>query len=69
MACNEVRPARANGTGLGIAKLASFDPENRSTLSTHQEPIDVVELIAARSGVAAATVRAHCLAYGIGGRP
>ena len=63
----QLRTARANGTALGIAKQLSFNSENRPTLALHQEPIDIVALIAARCGVHPATVRAHCLAYGIGG--
>ena len=54
-------------TGSGIAKLASFNSHITATSLREQYEIDIVGLITARSGVSAATVRAHCLAYGIGG--
>ena len=69
MAHKLMRPAplaKVAGPGLMLS------PTERSTGFTasclqHQEPVDTVALLAARSGVAAATVRAHLAAFGIGG--
>ena len=54
-------------TGSGIAKLASFNSHITATSLREQYEIDIVGLLAARSGVAAATVRAHIDAFRIGG--
>ena len=60
-----VRVARQ---GFGLSdRSPALDSSNPTLITLENQQIDVVALIAARSGVAAATVRAHCLAYGIGG--
>ncbi len=69
MAQTQLRPAPlAKVTGLGIS-LSSPErsPELSASSVLRQGPIDVVGLLAARSGVAAATVRAQLAAWQIGG--
>ncbi len=36
MSKTKLRPARGNGTGLGITKLTSFNPDNTENLSEVQ---------------------------------
>ncbi len=61
------RAARANGTALIHTKSKLASSIHTATEALRQDPIDTVALLAARSGVAAATVRAHLAAFGIGG--
>ena len=67
MTLKRSKPACGDRTGSGITKLASFDTGYPTFLSLSQQKPDPIALIAARCGVAVSTVRAHCLAYGIGG--
>ena len=56
----QLRPARGNGTGLGIGKLASFNPENIRPLPEVQS-----DFLAARFGLDATRARVVAeLAFG-----
>ena len=56
------------GTASGIAKLTiARSPDYPTFPILMQEPADLVGILAARSGVAAATVRAQLAAWQIGG--
>ena len=69
MAHKQMRTVRANGTALGFVKATMPDTSEYSASSFHrQAEIDIVDLLTARSRVAAATVRAHVEAFGLGGR-
>ena len=71
MAENEKGRRRANGLALTqtICKSHhSFKVTDTALDGFRQEQIDIVGLIAARSGVAAATVQAHLTAFGLGAR-
>lgn len=68
MAQKQLRTVRANGAVLGnLLSSAERKAEYSPSLHLRQPDIDLVGLLAARSGVAAATVRAHLTAFGIGG--
>ena len=68
MSQKQMRTVRANGTALGFVKATMPDKSEHSAFSlSRQADIDVVGLLSARSGVAAATVRAHVEAFGMGG--
>ncbi len=56
MTLKRSKPARGNGTGLGIAKLASFNSDNSKPLPEIQ-----ADFIAARYGMDA--VRARVVAH------
>ncbi len=71
MAENEKGRRRANGLALTQTTCEtnhSFRVTNTALDGFRQEEIDIVGLIAARSGVAAATVQAHLTAFGMGAR-
>ncbi len=55
----------ATVTGSGIAKLPSFNSHITATSLREQYEIDVVGLIAARSGVDVASVRHQLVAFGM----
>jgi len=61
MAPKRSKPARGNGTGLGIGKLASFNPDNTENLSELQ-----AAFLAARFGIDA--TRAKLMAELVWGR-
>ena len=57
---------RHKGTASGNALASTArSPEYPTFPIFVQEPVDVVGLLVARSGVAAATVRAHLAAFGM----
>ena len=60
---------RHKGTASGNALASTARSSGYVTLpALFQEPADMVGILAARSRVAAATVRAHVEAFGLGGR-
>ena len=70
MAQKKLRPASPcqAATGLGFVKATRPDiPEYSASLSPRQAEIDTVALLAARSRVAPATIRAQLAAWRIGG--
>ena len=69
MTMKKMRPAPlAKVAGLGnLLSSAERNPEYSFSTFPRQAEIDVVGLLAARSGVAAATVRAQFDAWSIGG--
>ena len=69
MAQMQLRPAPlAKVAGLGnLLSSAERSPELSASPIFRQGPIDTVGIVAARSGVAAATVRAQFDAWQIGG--
>ena len=69
MAHKRSKPARANGSGSEMQPMPTACILDYPIFPVFiQEPIDVVGLLAARSGVAASTVRAHLVAFGIEAR-
>ncbi len=70
MALLRERAARANGTALTHIplKLPSLKTQDTAAPAFRQDPIDLVGLLVSRSGVAAATVRAHLAAFGLEAR-
>ena len=69
MAHTQLRPAPlAKVAGLGnLLSSAERNPEYSDFPLSRQADIDVVGILASRSGVAAATVRAQLAAWRIGG--
>ena len=68
MAQKKLRTARATGAALGSVKATMPDRfEYNPALFLRQAEIDPVVILAARSGVAAATIRAQVEAWNIAG--
>jgi len=61
-------PGAGRRQGFDFGTLLQAGSEIEVTLSSpiRQEPVDPVVILAARSGVAPATVAAHLAAFGIG---
>ncbi len=62
-------PSRAGNEGFAfeVVSDANLNSDNSPSLSLRQDLIDPAVILAARSGVAAATVRAQLSAWNIGG--
>lgn len=68
MAQKQLRTVRANGTALGFVKATPPDISKYSASPfLRQAEIDPVAILAARSRVAPATIRAQLAAWQIGG--
>ena len=61
-------PRQRTALTQNTKSLTSFETTLTAPDDLRQEPIDIVVLLAARSGVAAATVRAHLIAFGMEAR-
>jgi hypothetical protein len=60
-------PRQRTALTLNMKSLDSFDITDTAPKTFRQDPIDVISLLAARSRVSPATIRAQLAAWQIGG--